>query len=141
LSLFPGLLGERKAARVAGHKTYFGGFKCPNGHLSPRRVFDGKCCACIDQTKAREQAAFERGMERGRAPERARKEAEAEVRERLKEEQRAARRAATAKAREDRARERANEKRRATLAKKKAATKRADGLPERAGAPDAAPWD
>lgn len=119
LSLFPGLLRDRKEAKAAGHKSYFGGISCLKGHLSPRRVFDGKCCECIDQSKARERAVYLKGLERGRAPERARKEAEAEAREKLKEEQRAAKRDETARAREERARQRSNEKRKATLAERK----------------------
>jgi hypothetical protein len=137
LSIFSGLLGDRKEARAVGHKTYFGGYKCLKGHLSPRLISNAKCCACISIEKAKKEAAYVRGLERGRAPELARKAAEREAKEKLKEEQRATRRATTAKAQRERSKERAKEKRKVTLAAKKVA------LPS-AAAPlliGGAPWE
>ena len=38
---------DRQAAIKAGRTTYVTGKRCKNGHLSPRRVVNCRCLACI----------------------------------------------------------------------------------------------
>lgn len=39
----------REAAKGLGSKLYFTGVPCKHGHISPRRVDEGKCVACINE--------------------------------------------------------------------------------------------
>jgi hypothetical protein len=136
---FPGLLRDRKAARAAGHKTYFNGNRCLKRHQSPRRVSDGACCECLRLEKAKRDAAYLRGLARGRAPEQARKAAEREAKAAAREAERDERR---------RVREEAQkERQRLARAAKVAATREAKSATKEvtAGAPEEglekAPWD
>lgn len=47
---------SRDEARAQGRTTYFTGEPCRHGHVSERRVDEGKCVACINERAARRRA-------------------------------------------------------------------------------------
>jgi hypothetical protein len=44
---------SREDARASGDSTFFTGEACRNGHVSPRRVKDGKCSECSAENSSR----------------------------------------------------------------------------------------
>jgi 5-methylcytosine-specific restriction endonuclease McrA len=46
---------SKSEARAIGAKRYFTGEPCPNGHVSERYVYEGRCVACIKCKKPRDK--------------------------------------------------------------------------------------
>lgn len=146
VNLFTDLLDDRKAARAAGHKTYFAGYKCLKGHLSPRRVSNGACCECLNLEKLKREAIFQKGVRKGRAALDAHRAAQAEAREAVKQAEQEEKRRAREEAREARQRLKAQTKRAETLALKKAGgVLHGEAVAAQSGGAkaelNAAPWD
>lgn len=134
----PPLPMTRKEARAQGLKTYPGQALCRRDGTNIRRTRDGQCVACLERTKA-EQEARERAIreeERARVLKSARaqvlRQLAAEERQRQREAEQARKEAerATARAqRESEKKERRRQKAAATWARNKAAREAASAAP------------